>query len=286
MERSIRGGGFSFALFRVQVNISNCIVLCAIPTWSFLYSLLYRPSGCGQEQTKSKWKKITAAARQRRREKRKSSSAIFLFLFSFFSFFDSWGFSALTRKRKGKEEEVFDVKYLILAEKDVKVTERLFHFFFLFFFTFVEINTKSKNWQWNFVLFILFFFICGRSRSYFFLLFFCDSTFWRLADFSAHETLPSCDRIVFSPEIKWIWFFLYRCKNKKKDFFCCCCCPWERRNSASSTSVSSRWDTETTTTRTWNKYIEKREKYKRKCFSFSFFFFSYLWKKRRVEYGI
>lgn len=161
--------------------------------------------------------KITAAARQRRREKRKSSSAIFLFLFSIF-FFDSWGFSALTRKRKGKEEEVFDVKYLILAEKDVKVTA-LVSFFFLFF-TFVEINTKSKNWQWNFfVLFILFFFICGRSRSYFFLLFFWDSTFWRLADFSAHETLPSCDRIVFSPEIKWIWFFLYRCKNEKKRTF-------------------------------------------------------------------
>jgi hypothetical protein len=68
-------------------------------------------------------------------------------------------------------------------------------------------------------LFILFFFICGRSRSYFFLLFFWDSTFWRLADFSAHETLPSCDRIVFSPEIKWIWFFLYRCKNEKKRTF-------------------------------------------------------------------
>lgn len=216
MERSIRGGGFSFALFRVQVNIWNCIVLCAIPTWSFLYSLLYRPSGCGQEQTKSKWKKITAAARQRRREKRKSSSAIFLFLFSIF-FLTAEDFLRW-RENAREKKKVFDVKYLILAEKDVKVTERLFHFFF--FFTFVEINTKYKNWQWNFVLFILFFFICGRSRSYFFLLFFCDSTFWHLADFSAHETLPSCDRIVFSPEIKWIWFFLYRCKNlKKRNFF-------------------------------------------------------------------
>ena len=136
-------------------------MLCAIPTWSFLYSLLYIHPGADKNKQSQNGKDHSSALVVERKENHHLPFSCFFFIFFFFltaEDFLRW------RENAREKKKVFDVKYLILAEKDVKVTE--FVSLFFFFFTFVEINTKYKNWQWNFVLFVLFFFICGRSRSY------------------------------------------------------------------------------------------------------------------------